>query len=274
MLKLLALAMAALAWACVAVPAAAADSVEVWGIGAAEPETLTVSPLAAPVTPAFSAVPQFAFDLSISGEGLKPAAASGTGTLKLAGGHPTLTWQIGSVKIGRKSVQGSGRPLAQVAMRLDARGVAQESVITFPGYSEEDAEGEDYIFLRLLVESLSSGWTTLPGQSLAMGQAAFDINRYLGRFFHAVAPGTLFTRPLPNGVVAGIVDYHGKQALVARFAGQGQVRTPRGVDVGLTIDGFALLDLATALPVYTDYAVTFQGSGHTAALILQSTIGY
>jgi hypothetical protein len=199
----------------------------------------------------------------------------GSGRMQVAGASRTLAWQIDRVAIGQKAVQGRGKPLGLVSMRLDARGAMQEAVITYPAYFEAgaanlDRGGYDHLFVTMLTGGLSNGWAILPGRPIAMGQPAFDANGYIDGLFSALAPGAMLTRRLPMGTVVGTVDFQGKQALVARVAGQAAVRMPStSATVTVNVDGFALLDVGTALPIYTDAAVTLAtpGTGSVDAIL-------
>ena len=271
--------MAAIAWLSAAPAAWPADTIEVWRPGASQPEVLAVQPLAAPVSPMLRSVPRFSLRLSVSGSG-DSYTAVGVGGLQAAGGSAALIWQLNQLSLGGRSVQGKGLPLALVTTRMDGRGAPQQAVSSFPAYFEAgganlDTRGADYLLVRALSDGLSAGWGVSAGKPVAQGQPAFDANRLIAGFLAKLIPGTAIVKPLPKGTAVGMVGYQGKQALVARFAGQASLRNAAaGASVTLTVDGFALIDVATALPVYTDSALTFGSGGAPGTAILQTYVDY
>jgi hypothetical protein len=259
---------------------AAAETLEVWPAGAAQPEVLAVQPLSGAVTPVFRTVPRFNLHISLSGSG-EPYVATGLGNLQATGGGVSLMWQINQLSLGGRKVQGKGKPLMLSVTRMDARGAPLQAVTTFPAYFEAGGanlatSGADYMLVRALGDAMAAGWGIGAGKPIASGQQVFDANRLVTGFLARLVPGTTITKPLARGTAVGLVDYQGKQAIVARIKGQAGLRNADvGGNLTLVVDGFALLDVATGLPVYTDAALTLGGKGGSpGAAILQTHIEY
>lgn len=234
----------------------AADSLEIWPLGSSDTTAVAVEPLDRPVTLEFRDIPAMTFRLVLVEDDRPEAFVEGSGAIATTGKQPFWTWQIDRAEFDGTATEGE-TPLASLLMLSDRLGKVSDSRITFPAFFEAgsdnlDADSSTYKVVQWIAGSFSQGLINLTDSAVGAGDEVADPNIYLTGFLGAFDPDATVTQPWPKSKAVGLAEYNGKPVLVTRFAGEAQIE--RLSDSAVTqVDGFALIDLDTSLPLYADY---------------------
>jgi hypothetical protein len=251
-----------LVWVCgfaalLAARDADAASIEVWPHRASAPQVLTVQPMAGSESLSFRDVKQLHFRyVALDLRGNELVVFDGSGKLQTSGAKPFWRWQLDKAVAVGKTFSPS-KPLASVLMQTDDRGAVKRSQATFPAFfsgGEYDAGSLLHMFTTWMVAGLSRGFISLPNGDIEPNGAVADPNVYFEGFLTGLSSDAVITKRLPMATAIGTAKYDGNDVIVS--AEQGEIVAERLVGrATLTVDGHSLLDLDTALPVYTDHKV-------------------
>lgn len=241
--------------------AASGETIEVKSLNGTS-KNLTIAPLSSTVDFQFRAVPSFSMTYVALDDGGNPGLTLyASGEIQATDKGPFWQWNVEKVDIANSAVRGT-LPMATVLMLTDDGGIAQRSRATFPAYFEAGAsnlnpEDPGYLATTWLVAGLSHGFISLPAGGVRPNGEAADPNIYLPGLLAALAPEASITAPLPKTKALGLVEYDGKQALVSETSGSVTMEIfPNAMTLNIT--GVALIDLDTALPIYTDHRIEVQ----------------
>jgi len=246
-----------------ALPPAAAILALLFGAASAAAQTQPgaaqqIQPIAAPVALGFRSVERFRFAIEVANLGAPlPSSpmrivAEGGGRVLAAGVRGTWDMAFDRLTLDGSPIAGAG-PLAllnasvdttqphRVSYRADYTGIRT----TPPGAGNAGIQ----MILGQIVDTAAYSLFVPPQAPVAERTPLVDLNAAMFQFLSYSRLGAQIVQPSAAATPVGLLDYHGRSALMVRQAGPMAVRI-MNIDLPLQSEAVGIIDVATGMPLF------------------------